>query len=72
MAVDVGKGVFVIEGFDGQRIGIRTDAPTMEMHVGEGAASWAGPGVGIGVHTPSCWLEVRSDVTGEKELLKVN
>jgi hypothetical protein len=59
MFYDVGEGILTIEGDNGRRIGIRTDAPSVEMNIGEGAASWSGPEAGIGTKNAQYY---RSDV----------
>lgn len=62
MPYDVHKGVFFIEGDNGQRIGIGTGTPTVVVHVGHGAASFSSDTVGIWTgNTPHCRLEVRND-----------
>jgi hypothetical protein len=63
MAYSICDGVCTIEGGDCRRIGIWTDGPSMRVYIGEGAASVADDtaGIGIGIGTPSCRLEVRSD-----------
>jgi hypothetical protein len=61
MSYSICNGVVSIEGDDGQRIGIRTDGPSMRVYIGEGAASTSDDMVGIGINTPGCRLEVRND-----------
>jgi hypothetical protein len=61
MNYSVCEGGISIEGDNGQRIGIKTDAPSVEVFIGEGAASVADDTAGIGIGTPGCRLEVRSD-----------
>jgi hypothetical protein len=63
MAYSIYNGVLTIEGDDGQRIGIRTDDPSIRVHIGEGGVSVADDTAGIGIGTPNCRLEVRSDGT---------
>jgi hypothetical protein len=61
MLYDVREGMLTIEGDDGQRIGIRTDGPSMRAYIGEGVASISDDTVGIGICSQNCRLEVRSD-----------
>jgi hypothetical protein len=61
MAYSICDGVCTIEGDDGQRIGVRTGGPTMRVYIGEGVATVADDTAGIGVGTPNCRLDVRSD-----------
>jgi hypothetical protein len=62
MSVNVHDGILVVEGFDGQQIGIGTGNPSMELYVGESAASFAGDVVGFGVwNAPAVRLEIRGE-----------
>jgi len=63
MSHDVHERSVTIAGDGGQRIGIGTGGPAARLDVGRrrGTLRFSGRNVGIGIRTPCCRLEVRSD-----------
>ena len=60
MVYNVCEGVLMIEGDNGQRIGIGIGGPSMMLYVKEGSASTT-EAAGTGNDAPQCRFEVRED-----------